>query len=216
MENFVRFTGKAAPLLLDNIDTDQIIPGGGIFDSGEITREQCGRTLFADWRYLPDGNENPDFILNQPRWRDATILLAGHNFGCGSSREWATTALRGFGFRVVIAAGFSNIFFNNCFRNGVLPVALAHEQIRLLGQQMLAFEVNEQLTVDLEQQRIWNSAGFECLFQVPPVMRRMLLDGATESDYAVRYTREIEAFRMRDHAERPWVHITSNLTREQR
>ena len=207
MEAFRQHRGRVAPLMLDNVDTDQIIPGGGIFASGEINRAQCGRSLFADWRYRPDGREDPDFILNRPERRGATVLLAGENFGCGSSREWATTALRGFGFQVVIAASFSSIFFNNCFRNGVLPVVLPRAALDPLAKQSLA-DPALLLSVDLEAQTVSRDAGPVHAFAVPPVMRRMLLDGADEAIYAQRHQAAVLDFRQRDKTQRAWLYPT--------
>lgn len=208
MEAFRQLQGRVAPMMLDNVDTDQIIPGGDIFASGEVTRDQCGRSLFADWRYRADGSENPDFILNRPERRGATILLAGDNFGCGSSREWATTALRGFGIHVVIAAGFSSIFFNNCFRNGVLPVVLPRGTLEAIAQQALQNPALL-LAVNLETQTVTQSLGQAHPFSVPPVMRRMLLDGADEAIYAERHRAAVLAFRQRDRAERAWLYPIS-------
>jgi len=210
METFRIHQGTAVPLLLDNIDTDQIIPGGGIFASGSIDHEQCAKSLFADWRFNMDGSENPDFVLNQPRWKGASVLLTGANFGCGSSREWATTALRGFGFRTVIAVGFSNIFFNNCFRNGVLPIEIDRANVEALARATCAATTSPVLTIDLESQLISAAEGVSLPFSVPPVMRRMLLDGADESTYALLHEDAIREFRSQDKLKRGWAYQTAS------
>jgi 3-isopropylmalate/(R)-2-methylmalate dehydratase small subunit len=203
MEQLVKVTGIAAPLLRINIDTDQIIPGREIMRG---SREGYGPGLFGYWRYIEDRTPNPEFILNQAPWKDATILLADRNFGCGSSREPAPKALRGYGFRAVIAPSFGGIFFNNCFRNGLLPVELPIEQIRLIAAQMEESRGNARVTVDLEAQTVTAPQGEIFAFKTPALMQRMLLEGLDEIALTLSRSAEIESFREADAARRPWAY----------
>ncbi len=203
MEQLVKVTGIAAPLLRINIDTDQIIPGREIMRG---SREGYGTGLFGYWRYIEDRTPNPEFILNQAPWKDATILLADRNFGCGSSREPAPKALRGYGFRAVIAPSFGGIFFNNCFRNGLLPVELPIEQIRLIAAQMEESRGNARVTVDLEAQTVTAPQGEIFAFKTPALMRRMLLEGLDEIALTLSRSAEIEKFREADGTKRPWAY----------
>ncbi len=203
MEQFVKVTGIAAPLLRINIDTDQIIPGKEIMRG---SREGYGPGLFGYWRYIEDRTPNPDFILNQEPWSHATILLADRNFGCGSSREPAPKSLRGFGFRAVIAPSFGGIFFNNSFRNGLLPVELPIEQVRLIAGQMEESRGNARVTVDLESQTVTAPQGEVFTFKTPAMLRRMLLEGLDEIAMTLTMTPQIETYRGRDAAKRPWVY----------
>ena len=151
MEQFVRIEGTAAPMMRINIDTDQITPGKEIMRAHD---DGWGASLFGHWRYIGDREPNPDFILNKEPWKHATILLADRNFGCGSSRETAPKALRDFGFRAVIAPSFGGIFFNNSFRNGLLPVELPIEQVKVLAAESDATGGLARISVDLEAQTV--------------------------------------------------------------
>ncbi len=203
MESFVKETGIAAPFMRINIDTDQIVPGK------ELVRgrtEGYGPSLFAMWRYIGDRDPNPEFLLNQEPWRHATILLADRNFGCGSSREAAPMALRAYGFRAVIAPSFGGIFFNNSFRNGLLPVELPIEQVRDLADQVTHSGGREKLTVDLENNQVIAPNGTRYAFSTPELLRQMLLQGIDEIGLTLSRRAEIDAFRMADRNKRPWAY----------
>ena len=206
MESFVRVRGVAAPLLRINIDTDQIIPGPEIMRSTEDTYERWGEGLFANWRYLPDRKPNPDFVLNQEPWSRAKILLADRNFGCGSSREPAPKALRGFGFRAVIAPSFGGIFYNNSFRHGLLPVELPIEAVGEIARQMEAAKGEAQVTVDLEAEVVTAPDRRAFAFKTPPALRRMLLEGLDEIGLTLSKSADITAFRQGDRGRRPWAY----------
>jgi 3-isopropylmalate/(R)-2-methylmalate dehydratase small subunit len=206
MEKLTTVTGIAAPILRINIDTDQITPGKELL---RIRTEGAAPSLFAYWRYIGDREPNPEFILNRAPWNKAQILLADRNFGCGSSRESAPQALRAFGFRAVIAPSFGGIFYNNCFRNGLLPIELPIEVIRGIARQMEAAQGNATVTVNLEDQSVTAPDGQKTSFKTPAVLRDMLLLGADEIDVTLRRGGEIEAFRARDRAKRPWAYGTT-------
>src|SRR5215211_6049784 len=177
MNAFRRHTGLVAPLDRANVDTDQIIPKQFL---KRIERTGFGEFLFYDWRYLPDGGPNPSFVLNEPRYKGASILVTGKNFGCGSSREHAPWALGEFGFRVIIAPSFADIFANNCFKNGMLPIALREEQVRELMR-------CAQLTVDLETQMITDGNGLCVRFEVRSFQRYCLLEGLDDIGLTLRH-----------------------------
>jgi len=206
MEKLTRIQGIAVPMLQANIDTDQIIPVPEMTRSMEETHERWGAGLFAYWRYLGEREPNPDFILNREPWKQGVILLADRNFGCGSSREPAPKALRGYGFRAVIAPSFAGIFFGNSFRNGLLPVELPIEQVRELARQMEEAQGNAQVTVDLERQEVVAPDGQTYRFETPAPMRRMLLTGLDEIDQTLLRQDAIAAFWDRDRTRRPWVY----------
>jgi len=203
MESFVRITGTAAPFMRINIDTDQIVPGKELIRGHT---EGYGPSLFAYWRYLEERVPNPDFILNKEPWRQAVILLADRNFGCGSSREAAPKALREFGFRAVIAPSFGGIFYNNCFRNGLLPVELPIEQVRVLAEQTEASLGYARITVDLEARTVSAPVGAAFSFRAPAVLRAMLLEGADEIGLTLGRGAAIAAFRASDFERRPWAY----------
>jgi 3-isopropylmalate/(R)-2-methylmalate dehydratase small subunit len=203
MEQFVRIEGIAAPMMRINIDTDQITPGKEIMRAHD---DGWGASLFGHWRYIGDREPNPDFILNKEPWKHATILLADRNFGCGSSRETAPKALRDFGFRAVIAPSFGGIFFNNSFRNGLLPVELPIEQVKVLAAESDASGGLARISVDLEAQTVTAPSGATFRFRSPPVLRRMLLDGVDEIGLTLSRAKEIAAFRTADSARRPWAY----------
>lgn len=204
MEQFVAVTGRAAPLMQINIDTDQIIPARYL---GGTDAKGYGAHLFANWRFLPDGRPDPAFILNRPPYDSAQILLADRNFGCGSSRERAPKALREFGFRAVIAPSFGGIFFNNCFRNGIVPVSLPIGQVRAIVEIVEASAGQAPIMVSLETCEVRLADGRSFGYEVPETLRQMLLAGVDEIDLTKSRQAEIDAFRERDRARRPWIYI---------
>jgi len=173
MEPFVKVMGIVAPMNRANVDTDQIIPKQFL---KRIERTGFGQFAFFDWRYLEDGTPNPDFILNQPRYRGASILVAGPNFGSGSSREHAPWALKEYGFRAIVAPSFADIFRNNCFQNGMLPVVLSQHGVDTMMGKALQRE-GYTATVDLEEQRVYDDDGFSESFEVEPFRRESLMKG---------------------------------------
>ena len=203
MESFTRATGIAVPMMRINIDTDQITPGPELI---RVRTEGHANSLFAGLRYIRDREPNPEFILNREPWKRATILLADRNFGCGSSRESAPKALREYGFRAVIAPSFGGIFFNNSFRNGLLPVELPIEVVRAMATQMEEAQGNAAITVDLEREEVTAPDGTVHRFTAPKVLRQMLLDGVDEIDLTLQRGSQIEDYRRRDEARRPWAY----------
>jgi 3-isopropylmalate/(R)-2-methylmalate dehydratase small subunit len=204
MESLVRVTGIAAPLMRINIDTDQIIPA--LFLGGTDAKGY-GAHLFHGWRFLQGGVPNPDFILNQPPYDRAQVLLADRNFGCGSSRERAPKALREFGFRAVIAPSYGGIFFNNCYRNGIVPVELPIEAVRQIADEVEASAGKGEVTVDLEAQAVTSPLGTRFAFTAPATLREMLLHGVDEIALTLARGDDIEDFRTRDRARRPWAYL---------
>jgi 3-isopropylmalate/(R)-2-methylmalate dehydratase small subunit len=186
MKPFIKHTGLVAPLDRANVDTDQIIPKQFL---KRIERTGFGEFLFYDWRYLPDGQIDTSFVLNQPRYRGASILVAGKNFGCGSSREHAPWALGEFGFRVIIAPSFADIFANNCFKNGMLPITLPAEQVKELIYR-------HELTIDLERQTIEDSSGLSVSFKIDEFQRYCLLEGLDDIGLTFRYEDAIQAYEL--------------------
>lgn len=203
MEKFTVLQGIAAPLLVPNLDTDRIIR---IERVAGVPRERQGDYLLESMRFNADGSENPGFILNQAPFREARILLAAENFGCGSSRENAVWALTGWGLRCVIAPSFGDIFFGNCFQNGMLPIRIAADIVARLAKAIESDLSNAQLRVDLERQRIVTANGEEIAFEVEPVRRRMLLEGLDEIGLTLEHEAEIAAFQLRDRNLRPWLY----------
>ncbi len=201
MEKFTKLTGVAAPLPLVNVDTDMIIPKQFL---KTIRRSGLGKNLFDEMRYDAQGNEIPDFVLNKPAYRKAEILIAGENFGCGSSREHAPWALLDFGIRCVIAPSFADIFYNNCFKNGILPVILPPEQVDLLMKEAEKGE-NARITVDLEAQEISTSEGDVFRFEVDPFRKHCLLEGLDDIGLTMEKAKSIDAFEAQAAVERPWV-----------
>jgi 3-isopropylmalate/(R)-2-methylmalate dehydratase small subunit len=192
MKAFTRHTGLVAPLDRANVDTDQIIPKQFL---KRIERTGFGEFLFYDWRYLPDGQPKPSFVLNEPRYTGASILVAGKNFGCGSSREHAPWALGEFGFRVIIAPSFADIFANNCFKNGMLPITLTTEQVQEIMRRAQQREGYE-LTVDLERQTIEDSEGLSILFVVSEFQRYCLLEGLDDIGLTLRHEDSIREYEL--------------------
>lgn len=203
MERFVRLTGIAASIMRDNIDTDQIAAG---LYAPNTPPEVHAAALFKNMRYLNEDQPNPDFILNQAPWDQAQILVTGENFGCGSSREAAPKALRAFGFRSVIAPSFGGILFNNCFRNGIVPVVLPEEDVRALVHDSERAPEGARITVDLEALAVTDSLGRSYKFSAPMRQRAMLLGGLDEIDLTLSMRNELEAFWQNDRARRPWVY----------
>lgn len=190
---FRQHTGLAAPLDRANVDTDQIIPKQFL---KRIERTGFGQFLFYDWRYLPDGQPNPSFVLNEPRYRGASILVTHKNFGCGSSREHAPWALGEYGFRAIIAPSFADIFANNCFKNGMLPITIATEQVEAI---MTRVQQNEgyKLTIDLERQKIEDAGGLSISFVVGEFQRYCLLEGLDDIGLTLRHEDAIDAYEAR-------------------
>ena len=191
MEVFTRLTGVAAPLPMINVDTDAIIPAVHL---KSIRRTGYGEHLFSSWRFNEDGTPRPDFVLNRPAYAAANILVAGRNFGCGSSREHAPWALNDYGIRCVIAPSFADIFFNNCFQNGLLPVVLPEEQVRRIIDLTTA-NPGLRLNVDLEAQRIWDENEEIVLdFAVDPFRRYCLLNGLDDIGLTLQQEDKIAAY----------------------
>jgi 3-isopropylmalate/(R)-2-methylmalate dehydratase small subunit len=202
MQKFTTVTGVAAPLMRQNVDTDTVIRIDRLVN---LERDQLGRWCFEAIRYRPDGSEDPDFVLNQPAYRGAPIVLAGDNFGCGSSREGAVWALLGMGIRAVIAPGFGDIFFNNCFQNGVLPVALPQDEVERLAEETRVSPGNARTTVDLEREVVISPTGREIPFRIDAKRRTMLLNGLDEIGLTLQHKDAIAAFQARDRGARPWI-----------
>lgn len=201
MEKFDKVTGVAAPMPLINIDTDMIIPK--LFLK-TIKRSGLGKNLFDEMRYNEDGSEIPDFILNQPAYRDSQIIVAGDNFGCGSSREHAPWALLDFGIRVVISTSFADIFFNNCFKNGILPIILPQDDVDKLMDDA-SRGANAVVTVDLESQVITGPDGGKIEFTVDAFKKHCLLNGLDDIGLTMQKSDAIDAFEKQYGAATPWV-----------
>ena len=218
MEKFNKLTGIVMPLDRPNVDTDAIIPKQFL---KSIKRTGFGPNLFDEWRYLDHGEPgmdnskrpiNPDFVLNQPRYQGAQILLARENFGCGSSREHAPWALLDYGFRVIIAPSFADIFYNNCFKNGILPIVLDAGTVDALFREV---EANEgyQLTVDLENQTITKPDGSVIPFEIDEFRKHRLLEGLDDIGLTLEHADEIRAYEERRRKEAPWlfVHLSESV-----
>jgi 3-isopropylmalate/(R)-2-methylmalate dehydratase small subunit len=201
MEKFDKLTGVAAPLPIINIDTDMIIPKDYL---KTIQRTGLGRGLFSEMRYREDGSDNPDFVLNKPAYNDASILVAGDNFGCGSSREHAPWALLDYGIRCVISTSFADIFYNNCFKNGILPVVVTPEELeKLLDDADRG--ANATLSVDLEAQEIRGPDGGVIRFDIDPHRKHCLLNGLDDIGLTLEKAAAIDSFEGTMSAERPWT-----------
>ncbi len=204
MQAFTDLTGVAAPLPMANVDTDKIIPARFL---KSINRTGFGKNLFHNLRFREDGSENPDFVLNQPSYRNAEILIAFENFGCGSSREHAPWALLDFGIRCVIAPDFADIFHNNCFKNGILPVRLPREVCeKLMDDARLG--ANARLTVDLERQVVVRPNGEEIPFEVDPLRKHLLLNGLDDIGQTLQHAAAIDSFEAKRRAAQPWLAAT--------
>jgi 3-isopropylmalate/(R)-2-methylmalate dehydratase small subunit len=202
MQAFTKLTGIAAPLPKANVDTDQIIPARFL---KSISRLGFGKNLFANFRFKEDGTENPDFVLNQEPYRKAEVLIAFENFGCGSSREHAPWALLDFGIRCVIAPDFADIFHNNCFKNGVLPVRLPREICEKLMEDA-KMGGNARISVDLERQVVVRPNGEEIPFQIDPLRRHLLLNGLDDIGQTMQHAPSIDSFEARQRAAQPWLY----------
>jgi 3-isopropylmalate/(R)-2-methylmalate dehydratase small subunit len=201
VEKFTVLKGVAAPLMLANVDTDAIIRMERL---SRLERGELGRWAFESLRYLPDGSENPQFLLNQPPWRSANILLAAENFGCGSSRETAVWALWELGVRCVIAPSFGDIFFGNCFQNGMLPIRLPAAEVEAIAAEVRSG--GRQISVDLAGQKILTAAGRTIAFEIEPGRRKALLEGLDAIGVTLTYAADIARFQARDRIERPWLY----------
>ena len=201
MDKFTALTGIAAPMPLVNIDTDMIIPKQFL---KTIKRSGLGVNLFDEMRYDRDGNEIPDFVLNQPAYRQTQILVAGDNFGCGSSREHAPWALLDFGIRCVISTSFADIFFNNCFKNGILPIALPQEVVDVLMEDARK-GANARITVDLENQTVSTSDGQEFHFDIDPFRKHCLLNGLDDIGLTIEKAPSIQTYEDQMAQARPWI-----------
>ena len=202
MQAFTKLEGVAAPLRAINTDTDQIIPKQFL---KTIKREGLGKNLFNDLRFNEDGSEKPDFVLNQAAYRNAKILVAGDNFGCGSSREHAPWALLDFGIRCVISTSFADIFYNNCFKNGILPIKVTPEQLELLFDDAER-GANATLTIDLEAQEIRGPDGGVVSFEIDPFRKRCLLEGLDDIGLTLEKADDIDSFEDRQRSQQPWLY----------
>ena len=201
MQAFTTLTGVAAPLPMANVDTDKIIPARFL---KSINRSGFGKNLFHGMRFREDGSESPDFVLNQPAYRKAEVLIAFENFGCGSSREHAPWALLDFGIRCVIAPDFADIFHNNCFKNGILPVRLPREVCeKLMDDARLG--ANARLTVDLERQVVVRPNGEEIPFEVDPLRKHLLLNGLDDIGQTLQHATAIDSFEAKRKTTQPWL-----------
>ncbi len=201
MEKFEKLTGIAAPMPLVNIDTDMIIPK--VFLK-TIKRSGLGVNLFDEMRYDRQGNEIPDFVLNKPQYRDAQIVVAGDNFGCGSSREHAPWALADFGIKSIISTSFADIFYNNCFKNGILPIVLPQEAVDVLMKDAEKGS-NARMTVDLENQVVTTSDGEEFPFEVDAFKKHCLMEGLDDIGLTMEKVSAIDTFEAQAAQARPWV-----------
>ena len=201
MEKFTKVTGVAAPLDMINVDTDMIIPKQFL---KTIKRTGLGKNLFNDMRFTPEGEEIEDFVLNRPAYRKAQILVAGDNFGCGSSREHAPWALLDFGIRCVIAPSFADIFYNNCFKNGILPIALPQDDVDKLMDDANR-GANATVTVDLGAQEITGPDGGMIEFEIDPHLKHCLLEGLDDISATMQKAGEIDQFETRQKQSQPWL-----------
>jgi 3-isopropylmalate/(R)-2-methylmalate dehydratase small subunit len=202
MDKFDQLTGVAAPLPMNNVDTDMIIPKQFL---KTIKRTGLGKNLFDEMRYTTEGEEIPDFVLNQPAYRQAKILVAGENFGCGSSREHAPWALLDFGIRCIIAPSFADIFYNNCFKNGILPIKLPQEQVDLLMDDAQR-GANAVVTVDLEKQEITGPDGGTIHFDIDPFRKQCLLEGLDDIGLTMQKASDIDSYENKQKAQQPWLY----------
>jgi len=201
MDKFEKLSGIAAPMPLVNIDTDMIIPK--VFLK-TIKRSGLGVNLFDEMRYERDGSEKPDFVLNQPQYREASILVAGDNFGCGSPREHAPWALADFGIKSIISTSFADIFFNNCFKNGILPIVMPQDVVDVLMKDAEKGS-NARIEVDLENQIVTTSDGETFSFEVDEFKKHCLLNGLDDIGLTMEKAESIDNFEAKASSERPWV-----------
>jgi len=201
MDKFTTLTGVAAPMPLINIDTDMIIPKQFL---KTIARTGLGKNLFDEMRYNQDGSEKPEFVLNQPAYRDSEILVAGENFGCGSSREHAPWALLDFGIRCVISASYADIFYNNCFKNGILPITLPQDQVDALMEDARK-GANARISVDLLAQTVTSSDGKVFAFEIDAFKKHCLLNGLDDIGLSLEKSASIDTYETQVLSTRPWV-----------
>lgn len=199
MQKFTTLCGRAAPLPIMNVDTDMIIPKQYL---KTIARTGLGKGLFSEMRYTEDGGENTDFILNRAPYRSASILIAGDNFGCGSSREHAPWALLDFGLKCIISTSFADIFYNNCFKNGILPVKVSQSE---LDQLMEVAQRGVELSVDLAAQEISNGQGVKITFDIDPFRKHCLLNGLDDIGLTLQKANKIDSFEARAATSRSWA-----------
>ena len=201
MQTFDKLTGVAAPMNMINVDTDMIIPKNFL---KTIKRSGLGKNLFDEMRFDREGNESPDFVLNKPAYREAKIIVAGDNFGCGSSREHAPWALLDFGIRCVISTSFADIFYNNCFKNGILPIKVTKEQLDDLMDDAER-GANATLSIDLESQTIQGPDGGEVKFEVDEFRKHLLLNGLDDIGLTLQKVDKVDSFEERQNASQPWL-----------
>ncbi len=201
MQKFTKLSGVAAPLPMTNVDTDMIIPKQFL---KTILRTGLGKSLFHEMRFDDKGRENPDFVLNKPAYRKARILVAGDNFGCGSSREHAPWAILDFGIRCVIAEGFADIFYNNCFKNGILPIKLPKADVEKLMDDARR-GANATVSIDLDAQEIRGPDGGMIKFEIDPFRKRCLLEGLDDIALTLQKKAAIDAYEKKASTERPWL-----------
>ena len=201
MDKFNKLHGVAAPLPLINVDTDMIIPKQFL---KTIKRTGLGKNLFDEMRYDDQGQEKPDFVLNKPAYRQASILIAGDNFGCGSSREHAVWAISDFGIKAIISESFADIFFNNASKNGILLITLPKAQVQSLMKKSERGQ-NATMTIDLEKQTITDPDGVEITFDIEPFKKQCLLNGLDDIALTTQHEKDITAFEKKDKEKRPWL-----------
>ncbi len=201
MEKFTKLRGVAAPFNMINIDTDKILPKQFL---KTIKRSGLGKHLFTELRYMDDGSENPEFVLNKPSYRDANIIVAGDNFGCGSSREHAPWALLDYGIKCVISTSFADIFYNNCFKNGILPIVVNKRQLNQLMEDADK-GANSVLDIDLESQEITRPDGEKVYFEIDEFRKHCLINGLDDIGLTMEKEKNIDNFEKRRAAEQPWI-----------
>lgn len=207
-KSFTKLAAIAAPIMRSNIDTDVIIRIERLVGTG--IRGTLGKWAFGSLRYLPDGSENPEFILNREPYRNAEVLITGPNFGCGSSREGAVWSLQEAGIRAIIGSGFGDIFFANCFQNGILPIIVDKEIVDTLAMEVEQSQGAGRVGIDLEGQTITAPSGKVHRFEIDPRRRAGLLKGLDEIELTLQRDHEIRAFQAADRAERPWIHFATD------
>ena len=205
MQKFIEMTGVAAPLNMINIDTDMIIPKQFL---KTIKRSGLGKNLFDEMRFNRDGSEIEEFILNKPAYREASILVAGDNFGCGSSREHAPWALLDYGIKCIISTSFADIFYNNCFKNGILPINVSPEQLSELMEHA-AKGSNATLTIDLQRQVIEGPESGDIAFEIDEFKRHCLLNGLDDVGLTMQVDKKIDDFENRQRSSQPWLYATT-------
>lgn len=206
MQPFCKLTAVAAPLRRVNVDTDAIAPGSQLLKVS-VARSGYGPCLFYNWRHREDGTEEPDFVLNKPAYRTASILLAGHNFACGSSREVAVWALRDYGFRCVVAPSFGNIFYSSAVQNGLLPVVIAEEDVEAIADEVEQSKAAGLVTVDLASREVVSPFGTVYRFSIAENHRQALLHGLDAISATLRFADKIVAFQQQDRRKRAWAYF---------